>query len=84
MLGHQLMNISQVLPITQTKYDGTFYSSSFYGRYLFGSFYGSISMAHLVDMDHTNLGRVSILWFLTTIETISDAIKKQFFSSNRR
>ncbi|SVE37266.1 uncharacterized protein METZ01_LOCUS490120, partial [marine metagenome] len=37
-------------------------------------------MAHLVNMDHTNLAGTGVLWFLATIETSSDAIKKQFFS----
>jgi len=49
---------------------------------LFGSFFGHISMAHLVDMGHTNFDGNVILWVLATIETSSDAIKKQFFSSN--
>ena len=82
MLGHQLMKISQVLPTTQTKYDGTFYFCSFHSRLLFGRFLDSISMVHLVNMGHTNLGGNGILWVLATIETSSDAIKKQFFSSN--
>ena len=61
-------------------YDGTFYSNSFCTRLLFSSLFVSICMAHLVDMDHTDLGCVIILWLLTKIETISDAIKKEFFS----
>tara|TARA_B100001013_G_scaffold211277_1_gene128504 strand:+ start:562 stop:681 length:120 start_codon:yes stop_codon:yes gene_type:complete len=39
-------------------------------------------MVHLVNMGHTNLGGNGILWVLAAIETSSDAIKKQFFSSN--
>jgi len=39
-------------------------------------------MVHLVNMGHTNLGGNGILWVLATIETSSDAIKAQFFSSN--
>ena len=76
------MKISQVLLTTLTRYDGTFYPNSFYGRHLFSSFFGSISMAHLVDMGHTNFDGNGILWVLATIETSNDAIKKQFFSSN--
>ena len=82
MLGHPLMKISQVLHTTRTKYDGTFYSHSFHSRLLFGRFLGSISMAHLVDMGHTNFDGNGTLWVLAAIETSSDAIKKQFFSSN--
>ena len=76
------MKISQVLHTIPTKYDGTLYSNSFHSGLLFGCFFRHISMAHLVNMGHTNLGGTSVLWVLATKTLIGNAINKQFFSSN--